>query len=332
LERNNVQFEDRPLPDGIRQISWVGGKKVVKIFDGPNLLFDLRRVIKSINPDLIHAGPLQRCAFLVALLGFKPLVSASWGYDLLMDVNRNQLWRWATQFTLRRSAIMVGDCDTIRQKAIGLGMPDEKIVTFPWGIDLNSFTPGEYPPNRGDQFTILSTRGWEPIYGVDILAKAFVKAANQYQGLRLILLGNGSQANHLRNIFTHGGVMDRVILPGSISQADLAKYFNRANLYVSASHSDGSSVSLMEALACGRPVLVSDIPGNREWVQPGENGWWFSDGHVDDLAKKITLAIDQPQQLNEMSIAARQVAEERADWEQNFPNLLIAYEAALKQA
>ncbi len=91
LERNNAQFEDRPLPDGIRQISWVGGKKVVKIFDGPNLLFDLRRVIKSINPDLIHAGPLQRCAFLVALLGFKPLVSASWGYDLLMDVNRNQL-------------------------------------------------------------------------------------------------------------------------------------------------------------------------------------------------------------------------------------------------
>ncbi len=227
---------------------------------------------------------------------------------------------------------MVGDCDTIRQKAIELGMLDEKIVTFPWGIDLNSFTPGEYPPNRGNQFTILSTRGWEPIYGVDILAKAFVKAANQYQGLRLILLGNGSQANYLRNIFTRGGVMERVILPGSISQADLAKYFNMANLYVSASHSDGSSVSLMEALACGRPVLVSDIPGNREWVQPGVNGWWFRDGNVDDLAKKITLAIDQSEQLNEMSIAARQVAEERADWEQNFPNLLIAYEAALKQA
>lgn len=331
LERNKTQFEDRPLPSGIRQIPWVGGKKVVKIFDSPNLLVDLRRVIRDINPDLIQAGPLQRCAFLVALLGFKPLVSTSWGYDLLMDVNRNQVWRWVTQFTLRRSAIMVGDCDTIRQKAIELGMPDDKIVIFPWGIDLNSFNPGEYPPKQGDQFTILSTRGWEPIYGVDILAKAFVKAAKQFQELRLVLLGNGSQANYLRNIFTRGGVMDRVLFPGQVTQADLPHYFNMADLYVSASHTDGSSVSLMEALACGRPVVVSDIPGNREWVEPGINGWWFKDGQVDDLALKLSQAFHQRQNLTAMSKAARQVAEERADWDNNFPNLLKAYDVVLKQ-
>jgi glycosyltransferase involved in cell wall biosynthesis len=332
LERRKAQFEDRPLPSGIRQISWVGGKKASKVYDGPNLLVDLRRVIRSLNPDLIHAGPLQRSAFLVALLGFKPLISMSWGYDLLQDVNRNMLWRRATQFTLRRSAIMVGDCNTIRQKAIQLGMPDDKIVTFPWGVDLNSFTPGEYPPDQGDKFTILSTRGWEPIYGVDVLAKAFVKAANQYQELRLILLGNGSQANYLRNIFTRGGVMDRVLLPGQVTQADLPHYYNMVDLYVSASHIDGSSVSLMEALACGRPVVVSDIPGNREWVESGVNGWWFEDGQVDDLAMKLLQVLDQRQQLIEMSRAARKLAEERADWGKNFPNLLNAYEAALIQA
>jgi glycosyltransferase involved in cell wall biosynthesis len=332
LERRHAQVEDRPLPPGISQVSWIGGKRPSKVFDGPRLLIEVHRVIKRLNPDLIHAGPLQSSAFLVALLGFKPLISMSWGYDLLQEANRNMLWRRATQFTLRRSAIMVGDCNTIRQEAIKLGISDDKIVTFPWGIDLNSFTPGEYPPGQGDKFTILSTRSWEPIYGVDVLAKAFVKAANQYQGLRLILLGNGSQANYLRNIFTRGGVMDRVLLPGQVTQADLPDYFNMADLYVSASHIDGSSVSLMEALACGRPVVVSDIPGNREWVEPGVSGWWFEDGQTDDLALKLSQAYNHRQDLIEMSKAARQVAAERADWDNNFPNLLKAYDVVLKQA
>ena len=332
LERRNPQLEDRSLPTGVNQVSWIGGKRASNVFDGPSLLIDLRRVIRALNPDLIHAGPLQSSALLVALLGFKPLISMSWGYDLLQDANRNMLWRRATQFTLRRSAIMVGDCNTIRQEAIELGMPDDKIVTFPWGIDLNSFTPDEYPLDQGDKFTILSTRSWEPIYGVDILAKAFVRAANQDQELRLILLGNGSQANYLRNIFTRGGVMDRVLLPGQVTQADLTNYFNMADLYVSASHIDGSSVSLMEALASGRPVVVSDIPGNREWVEPGVNGWWFEDGQVDDLALKLSQAFNQRQELTAMSKAARQVAEERADWDNNFPNLLEAYDVVLKQA
>jgi glycosyltransferase involved in cell wall biosynthesis len=331
LEQKNPQVEDRPLPGGIKQISWLGGKKPTKLIDGFRLLVDLRRVIKSLKPDLIHAGPIQRSAFLVALLGFKPLISASWGYDLLKDADRNQYWRWATRFTLKRSSIMVGDCDTIRQKAVELGMPDDKIVTFPWGINLNSFSPGEYPPDDGDQFTIISTRGWEPIYGVDVLVRAFVQAANQYPGLRLVLLGNGSQANYLRDIFTRGGVANQVVMPGSVKEGDLAKFFRMANLYVSASHVDGSSVSLMEALACGRPSLVSDIPGNREWVEPGVNGWWFKDGDSYDLAEKILEAIEQPQKLVEMSKAASKIAKEKADWERNFPHLLYAYEAALNQ-
>ncbi len=329
LERRAEQLEDRPLPVEIHQVNWIGGKRTVSIFDGPNLLLDLRRVINRIQPDLIHAGPIQRCALLVALLGFKPLISASWGYDLLQDANRNLFWRYATQYTLQHSEILIGDCDTVRNKAVELGMPDDKIVTFPWGIDLGSFTPSEFPSNGGNEFTLLSTRNWEPVYGVDILAKAFVKAARQNEGLRLILLGNGSQASLLREIFTRGGVLNRVIFPGQVTHPDLPKYFRMSDLYVSASHTDGTSISLLEALASGRPVIVSDIPGNREWVEPGINGWWFKDGDAEDLARIILEANDQSRKLSEMSKAARQLAEKRADWGKNFPHLLQAYEAAL---
>ena len=151
-------------------------------------------------------------------------------------------------------------------------MPDERIVTFPWGIDLDHFIrlpPSDSPQIRVSRpFVILSTRGWEPIYGVDIIAHAFVIAAQQCPELQLVMLGNGSLAAVLRRIFRQGNVEEQVVFPGQVKYADLPRYYQMADLYVSASHSDGSSISLLEAMACGKPVLVSDIPGNREWVSP----------------------------------------------------------------
>jgi glycosyltransferase involved in cell wall biosynthesis len=223
---------------------------------------------------------------------------------------------------------MIGDCNTIRQLAVSFGMPDERIVTFPWGVDLGHFTPGP-EPGDGQVFTLLSTRGWEPIYGVDVIAEAFVQAARRRPELRLVMLGNGSQAGLLRQIFQRGGVQEQVLFPGQVSQADLPRIYHACDLYLSASHSDGTSISLLEALSCGRPALVSDIPGNREWVTPGENGWWFADGDARQLADGILNAIEQRYLLPGMSRAARHTAEERADWHKNFPSTLHAYELAL---
>lgn len=336
LERRGHPLEDRPLPPQVERIPWAGGQGVANCQDIPRLLSDLKRVIRQVQPDLIQAGPIQRSAFLVALSGFRPLVSVSWGYDLLHDAHRNPLWRWATRYTLKHSTLMLGDCNTIRKLAIAFGMPDERIVTFPWGVDLEHFSPRSTTDtltsaaSAQSTFTLLSTRAWEPIYGVDIIARAFVIAARQRPELRLIMLGNGSQASHLRQIFLQGKVADRVLFPGQISQRDLPRYYHTADLYVSASHSDGTSISLLEAMACGLAVVVSDIPGNREWVEHGVQGWLFPDGEAEILAQAILQAAENRQRLAEMGRAARALVEQRADWQKNFPQLLKAYEMALE--
>ena len=332
LERRGRQLEDRTLPPEIKLIPWVGGNTPARLQDGIGLLRDLKRVIRSVEPDLIQAGPLQRSAFLAALTGYRPLLSMSWGYDLIHDANKNIIWRWATRYALKRSTVMVGDCDTIRQLAISFGMPDEHIVTFPWGIDLRHFSPGDNlsASSKGEgAFTLLSTRGWEPIYGVDVIARAFVLVARQRPELRLIMLGSGSLAADLRQIFIKGGVEERVHFSGQVNQAELPRVYRSADLYVSASHSDGTSISLLEAMACGLPVLVSDIPGNKEWVTPDHNGWVFADGDAHSLAESILCAMDERERLPEMGVNARQLAERRAKWEKNFLELLKAYDMAL---
>lgn len=340
LERGEHSLEDRSLPPEIEIISWKGGNASAGLRNGLSLLQDLKRVIRDVKPDLIQAGPLQRSAFLVALTGFHPLVSMSWGYDLLQDADRNALWRWATRYALKRSAALVGDCKTIRQLAISHGMPDERIVTFPWGIDLDHFSPETSEQSDKNTFTLLSTRNWEPIYGVDVIAHAFAQSAQQRSELRLVMLGNGSQAGMLRQILTgsnstdsqqSSGFNSRVLFPGLVKYNKLPRFYRSADLYVAATHSDGTSISLLEAMACGCPVLVSDIPGNREWVIPGVNGWLFPDGDARAMAKAILTAIDERARLPEMAQAARKLAEERADWTKNFPGLLRAFEIAMQK-
>jgi glycosyltransferase involved in cell wall biosynthesis len=84
----------------------------------------------------------------------------------------------------------------------------------------------------------------------------------------------------------------------------------------------------MEALASGLPVVVSDIPGNLEWVEEGKQGWLFKDGNAQDFTQKILLAARQLDLLDPMKTGNRALAEQRADWKKNFPVLLEAYETA----
>jgi glycosyltransferase involved in cell wall biosynthesis len=85
----------------------------------------------------------------------------------------------------------------------------------------------------------------------------------------------------------------------------------------------------MEALASGLPVLVSDIPGNREWITEGEQGWLFEDGNSDELAEKLIWAVDHRDELPDYGKKARLLAEQRADWPRNVKKLLDAYQLAL---
>jgi L-malate glycosyltransferase len=335
LERRGLQREDRPVPAQIEQIPWRGGLHPARWQDVPGLVWELRRIIRDQQPQVIHAGSIQTAAFLTALTGFHPLVSMSWGSDLLRDVPRSRLSRWSAVFTLRRSSVLVGDCEAVRQKAVELGFPAERVVLFPWGVDLQEFSPAanlELRQRLGweDAFVLLSLRAWEPLYGVDGLVRAFLAAAQKLPELRLFLLGSGSQAALLRQMVEHSGLQDRVYWGGQVTQANLPGFYRASDLYISASHSDGSSVSLLEALASALPVLLSDIPTNREWVTPGVQGWLFADGDWQALADAITNAANQRSQLAAKSQAARKLAEQRADWSKNFKELLRAYEMALQ--
>lgn len=334
LENDGILYEERSLPERIHQVSWRGGQRrnnTVEVW--LHLMSDFELVLNQVRPHLVHAGPVQSCGFMTALAGFHPFLVMSWGSDILVDADRDELWQWMTRYTLMRSDLLLCDCQAVRRKVQQLvSYADERIVQFPWGIDLTRFVSGSESlglrkrASWKDSFIILSTRSWEQIYGVDTLVEAFWRAYSQNSRLRLVLLGDGSLAPRIQQIIDDHSLSDIVYQPGMVSHEHLPEYFRAVDLYLSCAHSDGTSISLLEAMATGLPVVVTDGPGNREWVVPGENGWLATAGDPEAFAQAVLQVVGLASgEHTRISQRNRRVAEQRANWDDNFAKLLAAY-------
>jgi glycosyltransferase involved in cell wall biosynthesis len=106
-------------------------------------------------------------------------------------------------------------------------------------------------------------------------------------------------------------------MPNLLSQADI---------YVSTSAYDGTSVSLLEALGCGAFPVVTDIPSNREWITDGHNGFLISKEDERLLARRIVQAIRDQRLLAEAYKINRRIVKERAYWRDNIKRITDLYQ------
>lgn len=321
------------LPKGVH---WIRPTQVLDRMAEPaefaQVLKQFRRLLREISPDLIHAGPTHNCGYVTALSGFHPWLLMSWGSDVLYEANRGDQWMQATQAALMSADAFFCDCGAVRVRAREIvNIADYRIVQFPWGIRKGAYSPfgplpAEFGREAGTQ-VILSTRSWEPIYGIQILLEAFRKAYRADARLRLLLLGDGSEARRVRQFVDDHGLGGAIHIPGKIGRPDMPKWFRAADIYISCSRSDGTSVSLLEAMATGLPAVVTDLPANREWVTADENGWLSaadsSDGFADNILRAARLS---PEQRHRFAESSRKIVDQRADWDRNFPKLLKMYE------
>ena len=323
------------LPEGIH---WVRTSKALKRGLPPSAFADFlpefEECVRKISPDVIHAGPTPTAGYVTALSGFHPWLLGTWGWDVLYQPEQGAEWRKATELAIAKADAVYVDCDAARDGVRQFAeIPEVRIVQFPMGIKRGMFCPdGGGPPQ--DRFArepgtcvFLSTRSWEPLYAVDMLLEAFRSAYNQNGSLRLILLGSGSQEPQVREfVRCHG--LDRVIqTPGRIGASQTANWFRAADVYVSCSKTDGTSVSLLEAMATGLPVIVTDIASNREWVTNGQNGWLAVAGAPEEFADRMLQAAQlTSQRQQEISEQNQKLVADRADWDRNFPRLLTMYE------
>jgi glycosyltransferase involved in cell wall biosynthesis len=310
-----LSSEKRPIPTGVQLITGRFDKNLVRV-----------------KPDLVHTGPLDDCGYIAAQAGFHPLVQMSWGSDILWEAKRRKSVRRRVQIALKHADVVIGDCQAVRRTVNKYGVGLNRAITFPWGVDLIRFKPsggaGRIRQKLGweNNFVLIHVRSWETLYDPLTVVRAFALAVKQNKNIRLLMLGTGSLAPKVRSAFKSAAIEKFVYFPGQVGYDDLPQYFRAANLYLSASQSDGSSVSLMEAMASGLPVIASDIPGNREWVN-SKNGWLFPSKDFHKLSQLIVKAA-YSESLMRLGNYSRKVAARKADWNKNKQGLFNAYRLA----
>lgn len=330
---NKVNSESRPLPAQVHIVEWKYGKGAFDPSTEDDVVNELKKVFRQIEPDVIHSGPLTDTSYLAAKADLHPHVAMSWGFDLLREIVTSDRLKKNAAFALANADWFLGDCyvelDTVAQ----MGMSRERATIFPWGIDPVKFSPGTSCLRdklaEPDEFLILSLRTMEPNYSVETVVRGFLLAAKTEPAIRLALMSDGSQMQMLKDIASQSEEGARINWLGRQSNDLLVDYYRAADLYVSASIVDGSSVSLLEAMGCGVPVLMSDIPGNLEWVTDGQNGSIFKTKDERELAEKIVYASRHREEIRSMAAKARELICEKADWDKNKLKLTTAYQGAI---
>ncbi len=194
-----------------------------------------------------------------------------------------------------------------RQSYIDAGMPPERVTSVPMGTDLSAFAPSEKMKASSEPFIFLFAGHAGRRKGVDVLMAASERLAREGASHRLQFAGGADD-----------GLFDDTAAPaeriGYLSTPDLAAAFRRADVLVLPSRHDSFGRVVVEAMATGLPVLVSEHVGAKEVIDEGDTGWVVPAEDVDALAAQMRWCIEHPEQVREMHDACVDAAQDYS-WE-----------------
>jgi glycosyltransferase involved in cell wall biosynthesis len=282
----------------------------------PLALPRVRNLVKQIQPDLINAHYIPSYGLLGAKLKFHPLVISTWGSDVLISPSKSWLHRKRTMYVLEKADLVTTDAHFTSEAIYRLGVEREKVIQSPMGVERNLLSPQKREEKQ--YWVIMSNRKLEPLYDVVTFIKAIPLVLNRTEReIKFLVLGNGSQKGDVMNLARRLQIENRIEFKGVVSREMLMRTYEESDIYVSTSKSDSTSVSLLEAMSFGSIPVVTDIPGNREWIEDGVNGFIFPISDYKTLSERIVHLIDGSADYTGIREKNRSIIQKRAVWENN---------------
>ena len=297
-------------------------------------IIQVRRSISEIKPDIIDGHFITVYGFLAACSGFHPLVVSAWGSDMLVQPKRSPLSKFTTKYALKKADIIIClfPIDVAKEQITELGIDSNKIRTLLLGVDTAEFSPSHRDEKirrtlgiESSQPIVISTRALAPIYNVETLVKAIPLVLAEIPQAKFVIAGTGEQQGYLRELARVLGVSNSTKFIGWVPRTELPKYLSSADIYVSSSLSDGTSNSLLEAMACELAPIVTDIPANQPWINDGENGFLFPTRDYKTLASKITYLLNNEEMREDFSRRSREIVQKKAEQQTEMKKLERVY-------
>jgi L-malate glycosyltransferase len=249
-----------------------------------------------------------------ALLWRGPLLLDFWGSDILRLEIRPWLIRRLMRRAIRRADRIHSVSAPMTALLVALGAEPSRIETFQYGVDLTRFSAAPAP--RASQ-RILSSRGLRDFYRIATVVAALPAVLAERPAAQLAITGAGEQLPGLQALAARLGVADSVHFLGYVPEEELIAELQRAAVWVSVPPSDGTPLSLLEAMACGALPVVSDLATVREWLDE-QRAVFVAEVTPERLAAALLRGLE----LAEAGAYAgpnRRLVEERGDRARNLP-------------
>ena len=290
----------------------------------------LRRLLRDERPDLLNAHYASGYGTMAALSDFQPWLLSVWGSDVYDFPDEGRLKGWLLRRNLRHADAVASTSEAMAQQVRRLVPAIGPIAITPFGIDTDRFAPQPQPqPHEG--IVIGTVKTLAPKYGIDPLLRAFAQVlsvAAPRTVLSLVIVGDGPQRAELEALSRALGIGAHVRFVGAVPHAEVPQWLNRFDLYVAASRLDSESfgVAVLEASACGLPVVVSDVGGLPEVVVQGETGCVVAREDVTALAQAIQRLVAAPELRRRFGAAGRERVLAHYGWPYSVDAMLCCFD------
>jgi glycosyltransferase involved in cell wall biosynthesis len=322
LARNKLLIEHNKIPY-LRMI----------LYYTTGFFLTLYAVLKN-RCDLIHAHwaiPTGLIGAWVGTLLKRPLIITIHGSDLRMALEKSGFLRKIFIFTCKKATHLNCVSEVQKKEIEQLGIRNKKISIIPMGVDEVFLEIGKnrkIDVNKRSS-TILSNRNLLPIYNVSLLIRAIPIVLKEEPKTKFLIAGDGSEKENIKREVEKLNLGSSVQFLGRIPHKEMPNLLAQSDIYVSTSPYDGTSVSLLEALASGVFPVVTDIPSNREWIADGDNGFLVPEENESLLAKKIIEVIRNQRLKGEACTKNRKIIEQKAYWKENIKKIEELYHNSL---
>ena len=287
----------------------------------------MRRIIESgYDFDLIDAHyfyPDGVAAVMLGRLFNKPVVITARGTDINL-IPQYPLPRKQILWAARHAHGMITVCNALKEEMVGLGIDARRITPLRNGVDLERFQPVDRAAVRTSLgmrgFTLLSVGLLEPRKAHDLIIAALPKM----EDAQLLIAGSGPERARLEALAQRLNVTERVKFLGALPQTELRNYYGAADAMVLASSREGWANVLLESMACGTPVVASNVWGTPEVVAAPEAGVLMAERTPQGVADAVRRL-----RANYPSHAATRAYAEKFSWDDTTEGQLRLFDRIL---
>ena len=294
--------------------------------------WSVRRAVARIRPDILQIHYLTLNGLRGWMSGFHPYVATVWGNDVLIDPRRSLRARLLARLSLRSADLVTGISRHVVDAAIEFGARPELTRVLHFGVDVDLFSPGPDPTALRRSLglvgrrVLFSPRIIDRLYRHDVVVDALAELPDDVTLLMTRYAAREDELAALERHIAEKRLSGRVLIVPRVPSSEMPDFYRLADAVVSVPESDAGPVTLVEALAVGRPVVSSDLPPVREWLAGIDPVCLVPVGDSAATATAIATVLTRgPQERAELAEMGRAAVLERADQRRTMAEMEALY-------